>query len=309
MYFCFLKWFSGTRAKMQSVFSLCHFWVLLFLICLQKLFTSTLLDQQWINMGFLPIVWQKLKYKKSLYIRLVVLPCKTNALQFQMIEAVRRRWIWAESLFAGFCWTNLKSRNHLRLSQHAHSAIDLTTPYWILVIGFIMVHYLPGHLHRTQRRGDWHTPRNSHPIQWWVLWNDTFLRVVGSVGNRRLWWCPQSRLEYLGGLSRAPRASLLVGPDESSLHRQALMTTDQKLREHLFKKQLFILSCFVFLFAPPLSGEHTEVSEASFGRMLFSEIPKGETVTILAQSRADGEQSLVLSSVGGSGEGGSLGPE
>lgn len=72
-----------------------------------------------------------------------------------------------------------------------------------------------------------------------------------------------------------------------SLHRQALMTTDQKLRAS-FKKQLFILSCFVFLFAPPLSVAIHRISEGPAREdavLYLLEIPKGETVTILAQSQ------------------------
>lgn len=77
-----------------------------------------------------------------------------------------------------------------------------------------------------------------------------------------------------------------------SLHRQALMTTDQKLREHLLRNNflfyLALFSCLPLLYQVNTQDFRGLVREDAVLYLL--EIPKGETVTILAQSRADGEQ-------------------
>ena len=88
-----------------------------------------------------------------------------------------------------------------------------------------------------------------------LWWNDTFLRGGGQCGEQEGVAVPTVQAGCLAGLSRAPTAScgaLMY----ASVHRQALMKTDQKLREHLLRNT-FLFSLAFFLFAPPLSGEHT----------------------------------------------------
>lgn len=156
-----------------------------------------------------------------------------------------------------------------------------------------MVHHLPRHLRGRHKEGDWHTPRNSHPIQWWVLGGMTHSwGVVGSVGNRRLWWCPQSRLGAWRASVGHQGLLYLWALMYASLHRQALMTKDLKLREHLLRNN-FLFSLALFFCLPLLYQVNTQdfrglVREDAVLYLL--EIPKGETVTILAQSRADGKQ-------------------
>lgn len=128
--------------------------------------------------------------------------------------------------------------------------------------------YLPSHLQgRHKEEGDWHNSGNSHPSSdealvewhipegWWAVWG-----TGGCGGAHSPGW-------VLGGLSRAPRASLL-GPDECVYIGRPWWQQTAKLREHLLRNNfLFYLALFSCL--PLLIRWTHRISEASSGGCCF----------------------------------------